>query len=108
VHPLQSPVPNLQLPAVLPAHIPSRTLHHPANPLYPIILLSHPFSTSDHFSSHGLKPSHIHHCTRSLELPTTWPPHYFFTSTQSTTIIANHKTSPSSGSSIHHPWAFHS
>jgi len=29
-----SPVPNLQLSAVLPAHIPSRTLHHPANPLY--------------------------------------------------------------------------
>src|SRR6218665_1082655 len=26
-------------------HVPSRTLHHPANPLYPIILLSHPFST---------------------------------------------------------------
>src|SRR6218665_1731668 len=31
-HPRQSHVPNLQLPAVLPAHILSRTLHHPANP----------------------------------------------------------------------------
>src|SRR6218665_265877 len=40
-HPLQSPVPNLQLPAVLPAHIPSQIFHHPANPT---IRLSHPFS----------------------------------------------------------------
>src|SRR6218665_3904086 len=45
------------------------SLHHPANPLYPIILLSHPFSTP--FSSHVLQPSHIHHCTTSLECPTT-------------------------------------
>src|SRR6218665_2530866 len=44
-HPLQSPVPNLQFPAVFPAHVPSPTLHHPANPLYSIIILSHPFST---------------------------------------------------------------
>src|SRR6218665_1627245 len=44
-HPLQSPVPNLQFPAVFPAHVLSRTLHHPANPLYSIIILSHPFST---------------------------------------------------------------
>src|SRR6218665_280274 len=44
-HSLQSPVPNQQLPAVTPAQIPSRTLHHPANPFYPIILLSRPFST---------------------------------------------------------------
>src|SRR6218665_3819329 len=42
-HPLQSPVSNLQFPAVFPAHVPSRTLHHPANPLYSIIILSHPF-----------------------------------------------------------------
>jgi|SRR6218665_2484838 len=28
-----SPVPNLQLPTVLPAHVPSRTIHHPANSL---------------------------------------------------------------------------
>ena len=41
-----SPVPNLQLPAVLSTHMPSQTLHHPPNPLYPIILLSHPFSAS--------------------------------------------------------------
>ena len=45
-HPLQSPVRNLQLPAILPAHSPSQTLHHPASPLYMTILLSHPFSTS--------------------------------------------------------------
>src|SRR6218665_111818 len=45
-HPLQCPVPNLQLPAVLSTHMPSQTLHHPPNPLYPIILLSHPFSAS--------------------------------------------------------------
>src|SRR6218665_2921405 len=64
---LQSPVPNLQFPAVFPAHVPSRTLHHPANPLYPIIILSHPFSTPGHFSSHVLQPSHIYHCTTSLE-----------------------------------------
>src|SRR6218665_372180 len=44
-HSLQSPVPNLQFHAVFPAHIPSRTLHHPANTLYSIITLSHPFST---------------------------------------------------------------
>src|SRR6218665_244178 len=30
---------------------PSRTLHHPANPLYLIIILSHPFSTPGHFLS---------------------------------------------------------
>src|SRR6218665_1238809 len=40
VHPLQSLVPNLQFHAVFPAHIPSRTLHHPANTLYSIIILS--------------------------------------------------------------------
>src|SRR6218665_2474104 len=60
-------VPNLQLPAVLPAHIPSPTLHHPANPLYSIIILSHSFSTPSHFLSHVLQPSHIHYCTTSLE-----------------------------------------
>src|SRR6218665_1686798 len=38
-------VPNLQFPPVFPAHISSRTLHHPTNPLYSIIILSHPFST---------------------------------------------------------------
>jgi len=46
------------------------------------------------------KPSHIHHCTTSFEWPTTWTPHHFFTST---TVIANHKTSSSSASSICHP-----
>src|SRR6218665_281800 len=40
---------------------------HAANPFYPIILLSHPFSTPGHSSSHVLQPSHIHHCTASLE-----------------------------------------
>src|SRR6218665_3609562 len=54
-------------PAVFPAHVPPRTLHHPANPLYSIIILSHPLSTLGHFSSHVLQPSHIHHCTTSLE-----------------------------------------
>src|SRR6218665_418006 len=63
----QSPVPNLQFPPVFPAHVPSRTLHHPANPLYSIIILSHPFSTLSHFPSHVLQPSYIHHCTTSLE-----------------------------------------
>src|SRR6218665_1005720 len=61
-HPLQSPVPNLQFPAVLPAHVPSPTLHHPAKPLYSIIILPHPFSTPGHFSSNVLQPSHLHHC----------------------------------------------
>src|SRR6218665_3866796 len=42
-HLLQSPVTNLQL----PAHLPSRTFHHPANPLYLIILLARLFSTSE-------------------------------------------------------------
>src|SRR5688572_20116702 len=32
---LQSPITNLQLLTILPAQISSRTLHHPANPLYP-------------------------------------------------------------------------
>ena len=80
--------------------LPPRTLHHPANPLYSIIILSHPFSTPGHFSSHVLQPSHVHHCTTSLDWPTTWIPHHFFTST---TVIANHKTSSSSASSIRHP-----
>src|SRR6218665_1935665 len=31
--------------------VPSRAFHHSANPLYPIFLLSHPFSTSGHLSS---------------------------------------------------------
>ena len=56
--------------------VPSRTLHHPANPLYSIIILSHPFPTPGHFSSHVLQPSHIHHCTTSLEWPTIWTPHH--------------------------------
>ena len=34
--------------------VPSRILHHPANPLYSIIILSHRFSTPGHFSSHVL------------------------------------------------------
>src|SRR6218665_2671705 len=66
-HPFQSPVLNLQFPPVFPAHVPSRTLHNPANQLYSIIILSHPFSTSGYFSSHVLQRSHIHHCTSSLE-----------------------------------------
>src|SRR6218665_577513 len=33
-HPLQSPVSNLHFPPVFPAHVPSLTLHHPANPFY--------------------------------------------------------------------------
>jgi len=37
--------------------------------------------------------------------PTTWTSHHFFTSI---TIIANHKTASSSGSSIPHPRVFHS
>src|SRR6218665_1349032 len=52
---------------VLPAHLPSRAFHHSANPLYPIILLSHPFSTPGRLSSHVLQKSHIRHCTASLE-----------------------------------------
>src|SRR6218665_2102292 len=66
-HPLQSPVPNLQFHAVFPAHIPSRTLHYPANTLYSIIILSHPFSTPGHCSSLFHHRSHINHCTTSLE-----------------------------------------
>src|SRR6218665_3056137 len=52
--------------------VPSRTLHHPANPLYSIIILSHPFPSPGHFSSHVLQPSHIHHSTTSP--PPTPPP----------------------------------
>src|SRR6218665_1869395 len=59
------PCPNLQFHAAFPAHVPSQTLRHPANPLYSIIIVSHPFSTPGHFSSHGLQPSHaypsLHH-----------------------------------------------
>src|SRR6218665_3385265 len=58
---------SLQFPAVFPAHIPSRTLHHPANTLYSIIILSHPSSPPGHFSPHVFQPSHINHCTTSLE-----------------------------------------
>src|SRR6218665_1449379 len=36
--PLQDPIANLQLPTILPVLIASRNLHHPANPLYQIIL----------------------------------------------------------------------
>jgi len=66
-HPLQSPVSNLQLPPVLLAHVPSRTLHHPGNTLYPINLLSNPFSTPGHFSFYVLQPSRVHHFSMSLE-----------------------------------------
>src|SRR6218665_1420602 len=38
-----------------------------ANTLYSIIILSHPFSTPGHFSSHVFQPSHINHCATSLE-----------------------------------------
>src|SRR6218665_640465 len=48
------------------AYKPSRTLHHPANLLSSIILYP-PFSPPGHFPSHVLQPSHIHHCTTSLE-----------------------------------------
>src|SRR6218665_1368847 len=56
-HPLQSLVPNLQLPAILPAHLPSRTLHNPANPL----ILSHPFSTP-------LVPSHVMFSNQAISI----------------------------------------
>ena len=61
-------------------------------------------STPGHFSSHVLQPSHFHHWTTSLEWPATWIPHHFLTST---IVIANHKTSSSSGSYIHQPRVFH-
>src|SRR6218665_895517 len=32
-----------------------------------LIILSHPFSTPGHFSSHVFHPSHINHCATSLE-----------------------------------------
>src|SRR6218665_2647430 len=48
-------------------HLPLRTFHNSANPLYPILLLSHPFSTPCHFPSDVLQQSHIHSCTTSLE-----------------------------------------
>src|ERR1043165_7809301 len=64
---LQSPITNLQLPTILQAQISSRPFHHPANPLYPIILRSHSFSTSCHYSSQVLQPSNIQHCTTPLE-----------------------------------------
>jgi len=50
-------------------HLPLRTFHNSANPLYPILLLSHPFSTPCHFPSDVLQQSHIHNCTTSLEWP---------------------------------------
>src|SRR6218665_46323 len=39
-NPLHGSVTNLQLQTTLPAHLPSQTFHHAANPFYPIILLS--------------------------------------------------------------------
>src|SRR6218665_1067327 len=60
---------DLQFTGVPLTHLPSRTFHHSANPFYPIILLSHPFSKPGHFSSHVLYPSHIHHSSTSLEWP---------------------------------------
>src|SRR6218665_1887735 len=59
-NPLQNPVPNQQLSPVL-AYLPSRAFHHSANPLYPIILLSNPFSTPGHLSSHVLQKSNNRH-----------------------------------------------
>ena len=95
-HPLQSNVPNLSCnSAVLPAHVPSRTLHHPVNPLYPIIVLSHPFRVTSQFSSHVLQPSHIHIFGMPYNLN-------FALFLSLYPIIANHKTSSSSGSYIHH------
>src|SRR6218665_3014468 len=48
IHALKSSVTHLQFAAkIIPAHLPSRTFHHnPANPLYPILLLSHLLSIS--------------------------------------------------------------
>src|SRR6218665_2118619 len=94
-NPLQSSVPNLQLPPVLPAHLPSRAFHHSANPLYrssSCLTLLDP----GHLSSHVLQKSHICHCTASVELTT----HLFFTST---IVTPNHKTSSSSCSSVCYP-----
>jgi len=53
----------LQPSTITPAHLPSQTFHHSSKPLYPILHLSHPFSTLNHYSSQILRPSHIHHCT---------------------------------------------
>src|SRR6218665_3056136 len=44
-----------------------RPLHHPPPPLYPTIIRSPPSPPPGHFSSHVPQPSHIHHCTTSLE-----------------------------------------
>src|SRR6218665_154334 len=49
-----------------PTHLRELFTNQPLKPLYSIIILSHPFSTPGHFSSHVLQQSHIHHCTTSL------------------------------------------
>src|SRR6218665_2083119 len=63
-HPLQSPVPTPQFSAVFPAHVPSRSIHHPANPLYSIIILSHPFSAP--------VTSHLMFSNRAFTAPRLW------------------------------------
>src|SRR6218665_1977049 len=90
----------LSLPTI-PCSLPSPHTFANSSPFSQHPLLDHhPFSTSGHFSSHVFQPSHINHCTTSLEWPTTYTPHHFFASTA---VIPNHKTSSSSDSSIRHP-----
>ena len=98
----QSSITNLQLPTILPAKISSRTLHHPANPLHPFIIMSHSLSTVSHHSSQILQSSHITHCTTSVERPSPRIPQVF----GSSIIIAYHPSSSISGSSIYLPSRF--
>jgi len=91
-------VPNLQLRAVLLAHLPSRTIHHSAN------RSTHPPPTSLFLQPPPLLVScaqtkpYPYHCIASLEWNATRTLHLLFTST---TVIANHKTS-----SVCHPGLF--
>src|SRR6218665_3945891 len=74
--------------------------HHPASPLYPILLLPHPFSTPGHYSSRVMfsnRAISITAPTTSFELSAVRAPRFF----RSVIITENH---PSSffGSSVCH------
>lgn len=55
---LKSPIANLQRHTILPAKVPSPTLHHPATSLNSILLRSHSLPSPSHNSSQVLQPTH--------------------------------------------------
>ena len=98
---LQSLITNLQLSTILSAQISSRPLHHPANPLYQILLYSHslsrpPVTTHLKFSNRAISntaPRLWTICLLNSALCSVLPP--------SSPIIHCHVP-------FHHPKAFHS